>query len=59
MNEIDPPPCTRDQLLAVACPTCKAAVGDYCEERPGKVLLLPHHHIERFWAASSAERESN
>lgn len=46
-----PPKCTRDQLLAVPCPTCRAAVGAYCEERPGKVLLLHLHHADRFWAA--------
>jgi hypothetical protein len=56
---VQPPARTPEQLLAVTCPTCKAAIGSYCEERPGKVLLLPHHHIERFWAASAAERESN
>lgn len=51
MPDESPSPCTRDQLLAVSCPTCGAAVSTYCEERPGKVLLLPHHHAARFWAA--------
>jgi hypothetical protein len=52
--EEQPPPCTREQLLAVPCPTCGAAAGAYCEERSGKVLLLPHHHADRFWAARAA-----
>jgi hypothetical protein len=42
---------TPQQLLSVACPICKAPVGSYCEERPGKILLLPQHHVERFKAA--------
>jgi hypothetical protein len=34
-------------------------VGAYCEERPGKILLLPHHHAERFWAASALDAIEN
>jgi hypothetical protein len=56
---VQPPACTREQLLAVACPLCRATIGTYCEERPGKVLLLQHHHAERFWAASAVDREIN
>jgi hypothetical protein len=52
---VAPPPCTKKQLLAVPCPTCGAQVGSYCELRPGKVLLLPQHHAERFWAAQTAK----
>lgn len=52
---MDPvPTVTKTQLLAVACPTCSAKPGTYCEERPGKVLLLPHHHEARFRAAAAA-----
>lgn len=50
---VQPPSCIPEKLLAVPCPTCGAAVGAYCEERPGKVLLLPQHHAERYWAASA------
>jgi hypothetical protein len=54
------PRCTPKQLLAVACPTCHAGVGDYCEERPGKVLILPAHHEARFrLAATVAGRALN
>lgn len=42
---------TGDELLAVTCPTCGAQPERYCEERPGKVLLLPYHHEARFRAA--------
>ena len=49
-----PPTCTAAQLLAVPCPTCRTAVGVYCESAPGKVLLLPNHHADRFWAESAA-----
>jgi len=49
-----PPACTREQLLAVACPKCGVAAGAYCEERPGVVLLLAQHHADRFWAAHAA-----
>lgn len=49
---ITPPPCTEEQLLAVPCPVCTAVVGASCQRRPGKVLPLPQHHAERFWAAS-------
>ncbi len=50
-DTIEPPACTREQLLTVSCPTCGAMAGSYCELRPGKVLLLPQHHAARFWAA--------
>ena len=49
---IAPPPCTEEQLLAVSCPACTAVAGANCQRRPGKVLPLPQHHAERFWAAS-------
>ena len=49
---ITPPPCTEEQLLAVACPVCIATVGVKCQRRPGEVLLLSQHHAERFWEAS-------
>lgn len=42
---------TPAQLLAVACPTCGAKAGAYCEREPGRVLLLPAHHEARFRAA--------
>ncbi len=32
---------------------CGAPAGVYCEERPGKVLFLTRHHVERFWAAGA------
>ena len=50
---VKPLSCTPKKLLAVPCPTCRVGVGAYCEERPGKVLLLAHHHVERFWAANA------
>jgi hypothetical protein len=58
MNE-QPPACTPEQLLAVSCPTCGVAVGSYCEERPGKVLLLPQHHADRFWVAAASNAIAN
>lgn len=57
-RSIAPPPCPKKQLLAVPCPTCGARVGAYCELRPGKVLLLPQHHAERFWAAQTTKDEN-
>lgn len=50
-DTVFPPTCTREQLLAVACPTCGVPAGAYCELRPGKILLLSQHCAERFWAA--------
>ena len=53
MDNKDPvPTVTKRQLLSVSCPTCGAAAGSYCEEQPGKVLLLPHHHEARFRLAA-------
>ena len=48
----EPPSCTEEQLLAVRCPVCIATIGANCQQLPGKVLPLPQHHAERFWAAA-------
>jgi hypothetical protein len=60
MKEEPAPTCTVAELLAVACPTCGASADAYCEEKPGKVLLLTQHHEERFrLAAKQAGRKLN
>ena len=54
-----PPECTREQLLAVPCPTCGVPAGAYFEKSPGKVLLLQYHHAERFWVARGVDAITN
>lgn len=38
----------RDRIEGVACPTCFAVIGDYCQSAKGEPLTANHFYAQRY-----------